>query len=206
MLLAHMSSGPRRPDPLGLLRQFEERARQALLDPRSHEPALPEWYVTILRLWRSPSFEPKRTWAVFSNFRADSELALRVRRVTWDHIAERERCSAAMNLVEASRFVKTTTTPLLTVEDGFVPMDRWAALQAGAPRLRLPTELRPWRGAYLDGESFGLEYSGLLRVTLFRLEWDQEPPEELREVAAWAARARRLIDDCINEPAKSRVP
>lgn len=198
-----MSTRPQKPDRAARYREFEEWGRRAIEDPASAEPTLPADYWFLMRLWRNSAFGLRRVWTLFESLR-EPEAPLLVRRVTWDSVKEKQRFTTPMTVVEEYKFMKAVTTPLLTVDDGLVPREHWAAIQSRPPSVRLPP-IRPRQGGMLfDGESCGLQHHDSRNLVTFQLEWAEESPlEDFREVADWYLQMRELFDHCIQGAGKA---
>lgn len=167
--------------------ELERRALEALEAPELYEPVLPSGFVRLARLWHYEVEGSWRAWSVSSRPSAIDSSPFRVRRLVWDRAGERSR-----RAVPPEPGVDTLA-PRLTLSEGRLLVGSWDALVDEVRTLRVPPLLLdPARLAGGTRERFGFSYTLATRTVSF--EWWDEPPEEWKELAAWLARVRLVLD------------
>lgn len=146
----------------------------ALLDrPEVHPGLVRRWPARqLLRLWRYPSFEPFRSWAVI-----EVKSGLFLRRVVWNRLdgsAEPQPVTYGFEAPLGQRDV----APVL---------DELAAVRL------VPFPARGFLG--LDGTRFGVEQSNGLRSA--RLDWWDVHPEDWKPLHQWHERMTARFDSLL---------
>ncbi|WP_224248524.1 hypothetical protein [Hyalangium gracile] len=160
---------------------------EALKAPELYAPALPSGFATLARLWHYEGAGAWTAWSLSSRPSAIDASPLRIRKLVWDRPGESSRYAPP------PAPGKDGPTPRLTLSEGRFPVESWDALLQEARTLRVPPLLleteSPPGGAR---DCTGFAYHLATRTVSF--EWWGEPPEEWKDLAAWSARVREMLD------------
>ncbi|RYZ36019.1 MAG: hypothetical protein EOO71_33395 [Myxococcaceae bacterium] len=164
------------------------QAGKVLEAPEKLTPALGD-IRPLLRTWCYLSIRDHQVWLLWKEARKEYP-ALRLRRVTWHRVQEREDLAKVLDI---EGFLEGAPKRL-QITDARVDGERWHDLEEDAGSLSFPPLYFPFRKILtLDGARYGIEQS--FHEGSIRLEWRSVAPPEWEPLVRWTERCCQFFEE-----------